>query len=65
MSQVVPSDKQQSPDVQKAFLDALSTAIAPDKKVIIVTDAGFQRFRHIKSLGWDFIERCGEIPCCV
>lgn len=29
------------------------------KKVLIVTDAGFQNawFRHIKSLGWDFIGR--------
>ncbi|MBN3184309.1 IS4/IS5 family transposase, partial [Pectobacterium brasiliense] len=42
MSQVVPSDKQQNPHVQKAFLDALSNAVTPDKKVIIVTDAGFQ-----------------------
>ncbi|MEQ9765806.1 IS4 family transposase, partial [Pectobacterium versatile] len=59
MSQVVPSDKQQNPHVQKAFLDALSNAVPPDKKVIIVTDAGFQNawFRHIKSLGWDFIGR--------
>lgn len=59
MSQVVPSDKQQNPHVQKAFLDALSNAVSSDKKVIIVTDAGFQNawFRHIKSLGWDFIGR--------
>ncbi len=59
MSQVVPSDRQQNPRIQTAFLDALRSAIAPDKKVIIVTDAGFHNawFRHIKSLGWDFIGR--------
>ncbi len=32
---------------------------APQTRVVIVTDAGFQSawFRHIKSLGWDFIGR--------
>ena len=31
----------------------------PTARVIIVTDAGFQNawFRHIRSLGWDFIGR--------
>ena len=45
--------------MQKAFLDALARAIAPETRVIIVTDAGFQNtwFRHIRSLGWDFIGR--------
>ncbi len=60
MSQVVPSDKHsKAPYIQKAFLDALSNVIPPDKKVIIVTDAEFQNtwFRYIKSLGWDFIGR--------
>lgn len=42
LSQVVPSAKQQNTQVQKAFLNALRQAISPDKKVIIVTDAGFQ-----------------------
>lgn len=45
--------------IQKAFLDELSEAVNPKARVIIVTDAGFQNawFRHIKSLGWDFIGR--------
>lgn len=44
---------------QNAFLDALAGAVNPKARVIIVTDAGFQNawFRHIKSLGWDFIGR--------
>ena len=59
MSQIVSSSQQQNALIQKQFLDALSSAISSDKKVIIVTDAGFQSawFRHIKSLGWDFIGR--------
>ena len=59
LSQIVPSAKQQNAQVQKAFLNALHHAISPDKKVIIVTDAGFQNawFRHIRSLGWDFMGR--------
>lgn len=57
MSQIVPSNKQQNMAVQKALLDALSAAIGPDTKVLIITDAGFQNagFRHLKSPGWDFI----------
>ena len=59
LSQVVTSDMQQNPCVQAAFLNALSSAIGADKKVIIITDAGFRNtwFRHVKSLGWDFIGR--------
>jgi hypothetical protein len=59
MSQVVPSSRQQHAQVHKAFLDALAAAISPDKKVIIITDAGFQSAwcRHVRSLGWDFIVR--------
>lgn len=43
----------------KNFLDALAEAVNPVARVIIVTDAGFQGawFRHIRSLGWDFIGR--------
>lgn len=56
---IVPSEKQQNSQIQKAFLDALAGAVNPKARVIIVTDAGFQNawFRHIKSLGWDFIGR--------
>ncbi|HFF1622118.1 TPA: IS4 family transposase, partial [Yersinia enterocolitica] len=59
LSQIVPSAKQQNAQVQKAFLNALHQAISPGKKVIIITDAGFQNawFRHIRSLGWDFMGR--------
>jgi hypothetical protein len=59
LSQIVPSAKQQNAQVQNEFLNALHHAIPPDKKVIIVTDAGFQNawFRHIRSLGWDFMGR--------
>lgn len=59
LSQVVTSDKQQNADIQSAFLSALSHAVGPDKKVIIITDAGFRNtwFRQVKALGWDFIGR--------
>lgn len=59
LSHIAPSSKQNNGDVQKAFLDALARTISPDKKVIIITDAGFKNawFRHIKSLGWDFVGR--------
>lgn len=58
-SWIVPSEKQQNAQIQRAFLDALAEAVNPEARVIIVTDAGFQNawFRHIKSLGWDFIGR--------
>ncbi|EKS7774977.1 IS4 family transposase, partial [Edwardsiella ictaluri] len=59
LSWIVPSEKQQNSQRQKAFLDALAEAVNSQARVIIVTDAGFQNawFRHIKSLGWDFIGR--------
>lgn len=59
LSHIAPSSKQNNGDVQKAFLDALARTISPDKKVIIITDSGFKNawFRHIKSLGWDFVGR--------
>lgn len=59
LSQILPSAKQQNAQVQRAFLDTLAGAIAPETRVIIVTDAGFQSawFRHIRSLGWDFTGR--------
>ncbi|MDE8741458.1 IS4 family transposase [Pectobacterium polaris] len=59
LSWIVPSKKQQNAQIQQAFLDALASAVNRQARVIIVTDAGFQNawFRHIKSLGWDFIGR--------
>ncbi|ARF52193.1 IS4 family transposase [Pantoea stewartii] len=59
LSWIVPSEKQQNSQIQKDFLDALFCAVNRQARVIIVTDAGFQNawFRHIKSLGWDFIGR--------
>ncbi|AWH87666.1 IS4 family transposase [Limnobaculum parvum] len=59
LSWIVSSEKQQNSQIQKAFLDALAGAVNPKARVIIVTDAGFQNawFRHIQSLGWDFIGR--------
>lgn len=59
LSRVVPSKKQHNTLIQKEFLDELFEAVNPEARVIIVTDAGFQNawFRHIKSLGWDFIGR--------
>ncbi|NIL01334.1 IS4 family transposase [Yersinia aleksiciae] len=59
LSWIVPSEKQQNSQIQKDFLDALAGAVNPQARVFIVTDAGFQNawFRHIKSLGWDFIGR--------
>ncbi|NKI74238.1 IS4 family transposase [Dickeya sp. CFBP 2040] len=68
MSQVVPSEKQNNILIQKAFLDALASAIAPQMKVTLITDAGFHNewFRHIKALGWDFIGRIrGNVKFCL
>lgn len=45
LSWVVPSEKQQNGQIQKAFLDALAGAVNPTARVIIVTDAGFQNAR--------------------
>jgi len=38
---------------------SLAKAIPSEKKVIVITDAGFQAnwFQHIKKLGWNFIGR--------
>lgn len=57
LSWIVPSEKQQNAKAQQAFLNTLFEAVNPKARGIIVTDAGFQNdwFRHIKSLGWDFI----------
>lgn len=68
MSQFVPSKKQNNILIQNAFLDSLACAVSPETKVIIIADAGFQSawFRHIKSLGWDFIGRIrGVVKFCL
>ncbi|ECG8572655.1 IS4 family transposase [Salmonella enterica subsp. diarizonae] len=59
LSQVVPCVMQQNSDIQNEFLDVLSGSINPASRVIIITDAGFHNawFKHIKSLGWEFIGR--------
>lgn len=59
LSKVVPSQMQNNSLIQNQFLDSLADAISAETRVIIVTDAGFQSswFRHITSLGWDFIGR--------
>ncbi|WCG83322.1 IS4 family transposase [Pectobacterium sp. A5351] len=59
MSQVVPLKKQNNVLIQNTFLDALAEAVAPNTRVTVITDAGFQSawFRHIKFLGWSFIGR--------
>jgi hypothetical protein len=59
LSKVVPSSKQNNVLIQQNFLDELAKAIPPEKKVIVITDAGFQAnwFQHIKKLGWNFIGR--------
>lgn len=40
LNQLVTSDKQQNAEIQSAFLSALSHAVGPDKKGIIITVAG-------------------------
>ncbi|KTL62663.1 IS4 family transposase [Photorhabdus laumondii subsp. laumondii] len=59
LSWVVSSEKQNNTLIQNQFLDSLAKAVSSDARVIIVTDAGFKSpwFRHIASLGWDFIGR--------
>lgn len=55
----MPCELQQNAQVQQTFLDELAAAVNPKARVIIITDAGFHSewFRHIKSLGWNFIGR--------
>ncbi len=68
LSQIVPSEKQNNSLIQNDFLDSLAQSLPPDARVIIVTDAGFQSawFRHITSLGWDFIGRLrNNVPFCL
>ncbi|ECF2367201.1 hypothetical protein E1890_21405 [Salmonella enterica subsp. enterica serovar Mountpleasant] len=57
LSQVIPCVMQQNSDIQNEFLDVLSGSINPASWVIIITDSGFHNtwFKHIKSLGWEFI----------
>lgn len=59
LSHIVPSSQQNNSEIQKDFLNALAETIKPGTKVIIITDAGFRTawFRHIKSLGWEFVGR--------
>ncbi|NHB90485.1 IS4 family transposase [Photorhabdus tasmaniensis] len=59
LSWVVSSEKQNNTLIQNQFLDSLAKAVSSDARVNIVTDAGFKSpwFRHIASLGWDFIGR--------
>ncbi|CUS01829.1 transposase IS4 family protein (plasmid) [Salmonella enterica subsp. enterica serovar Weltevreden] len=68
LSRIVPSAKQNNSLIQKEFLDELHRCVNPKAKVILITDAGFQSawFRHIKSLGWDFIGRIrGTVQFCL
>ncbi|EJS8540701.1 transposase [Salmonella enterica] len=68
LSRLVPSAKQNNSLIQKEFLDDLHRCVNPKAKVILITDAGFQSawFRHIKSLGWDFIGRIrGTVQFCL
>ncbi|EKK8916539.1 TPA: transposase [Salmonella enterica subsp. diarizonae] len=68
LSRLVPSAKQNNSLIQKEFLDELHRCVNPKAKVILITDAGFQSawFRHIKSLGWDFIGRIrGTVQFCL
>lgn len=59
LSKVVPFEKQNNPLIQNDFPDSLAQSLPSGARVIIVTDAGFHSawFRHITSLGWDFIGR--------
>lgn len=56
---VISSQYQNNATVQNDFLDQMAAAISKDKKVIVVTDAGFRSswFHHICSLGWHFVGR--------
>ncbi|EHC5987704.1 IS4 family transposase [Salmonella enterica] len=68
LSRLVSSAKQNNLLIQKEFLDELHRRVNPKAKVILITDAGFQSawFRHIKSLGWDFIGRIrGTVQFCL
>jgi hypothetical protein len=54
--------------IQKASPGGLASAIAPQMKITLITDAGFHNkwFRHIKARGWGFIGRIqGNVKFCL
>jgi hypothetical protein len=58
-NEIHPQKKLGNPQVQKRFLAILKKMIPRDKKVVIITDAGFSTpwFSEVLKLGWDFIGR--------
>jgi hypothetical protein len=53
------SKLQENKDVHRNFLHRLKEILPPNKKVIIVTDAGFKTpwFKEVAQLGWFFVGR--------
>lgn len=58
-NEIHPSEKVGNRKVHNQFLSALHKIIPKNKKVTIVTDAGFVTpwFYSVKKLGWDFVGR--------
>lgn len=58
-NEIHPQSKYGNREVQKQFLNSLRKMIPIEKKVIVITDAGFstQWFDAVLKLGWDYIGR--------
>lgn len=59
LNRLEPLSRQGNHQVHIQFLNQLRAIIGPEKKVVIVTDAGFLSpwFLHVQSLGWHFVGR--------
>lgn len=58
-NEIHPQSKYGNREVQKQFLTSLKRMIPPEKKVIVITDAGFatQWFDAVLKMGWDYLGR--------
>lgn len=58
-NEVHPIDKLGNTKIQNKFLQQLKNRIPLDKKVVVITDAGFVTpwFKQVLKLGWDYLGR--------
>lgn len=59
LSRSYPETKKSNPDVERAFLNELTTIIPPHCVPVLVTDAGFlfKWIDSVRALGWDYVGR--------
>lgn len=59
LNRVVSSERQEHTDEHQQFLLDLQTLLGTERRVVIVTDAGFKTpwLRQVRALGWEFVGR--------